>query len=398
MVAKPNKPENVVTSYRPISLLVTFSKIFERILMSRLSPILEKSNIIPDYQFGFRHHHGTPEQCHRIVAFVRDTLENKKYCSGVFLDVQQAFDKVWHYGLLFKLKKLLPTPFYLVLKSYLSERQFYVKVNNEISQIYNINAGVPQGSVLGPILYTIFTSDMPFSDNVLIATYADDTALLASSTCPIEASNIVQRELNEIEIWLNKWNIKVNTDKSVHVLFTLRKGVCPNLYINNNAIPQKDSVKYLGLHIDKRLTWSHHIKAKKEHLKIKTKRLYWLLGAKSQLNLENKVIIYKTILKPVWTYGIQLWGTASNSNIEILQRYQNITLRSIVNAPWFVSNNTIHNDLHIPKVKDEINRFSENYLGRLSNHCNPCAISLLDDTEEVRRLKRHHILDLPFRK
>lgn len=397
MVNKPNKPENVVTSYRPISLLVTFSKIFERIFISRLSPILEKYNIIPEYQFGFRHNHGTPEQCHRIVAFIRDTLENKKYCSGVFLDVQQAFDKVWHNGLFFKLKKLLPTPFYLLLKSYLSERHFYVRVNNETSQIYSINAGVPQGSVLGPILYTIFTSDMPTTSNVLVATYADDTAILASSTCPVEASNLVQNELNQIDTWLSKWNIKVNTEKSVHVAFTLRKGVCPSLYINNSEIPQKDSVKYLGLHIDKRLTWKNHIKAKKEHLKIKTRRLYWLLGPTSQLNLATKVLIYKTILKPVWTYGIQLWGTASNSNIEILQRYQNKTLRSIVNAQPFVSNKTIHNDLFIPKVKDEINRFSANYLQRLSNHCNPLAISLLDDTEEVRRLKRHHILDLPFR-
>ena len=112
------------------------------------------------------------------------------------------------------------------------------------------------------------------------------------------------------------------------------------------------------------------------------------MGPKSQLSLENKVLIYKTILKPVWTYGIQLWGTASNSNIEILQRYQSNTLRSIVNAPWFVSNKSIHDDLFIPKILEEIRRFSENYLGRLSNHINPLAIALLDETEEVRRLKR----------
>lgn len=158
LIAKPNKPENKVSSYRPISLLVTFSKIFERIFLRRLLPILENKNIIPEYQFGFRHKHGTPEQCHRIVNVITDALEKKKYCSAVFLDIQQAFDRVWHVGLLFKLKNNLPAPFYLVLKSCLNQRCFYVKVNNEMSTLRKIQAGIPQGSVVGTVLYTIFTS------------------------------------------------------------------------------------------------------------------------------------------------------------------------------------------------------------------------------------------------
>ena len=91
------------------------------------------------------------------------------------------------------------------------------------------------------------------------------------------------------------------------------------------------------------------------------------------------------MLKPIWTYGIQLWATASNSNIEILQRFQSKTLRSFVDAPWYISNKAIHDDLEIPLVKDEIKRFSKHYLDRLSNHNNPLAIMLLDDTNEVRR-------------
>lgn len=124
--------------------------------------------------------------------------------------------------------------------------------------------------------------------------------------------------------------------------------------------------------------------------------MYWLLGPKSQLSLENKILLYKTILKPIWTYGIQLWGTASNSNIEILQRFQSKTLRSIANAPWFVTNNTLHNDFKIPTVKCEIKKVSCSYLERLSNHINPLAITLLDETNTIRRLKRNHVLDLPF--
>lgn len=397
MIAKPNKPENMLSSYRPISLLVIFSKIFEKIFLQRLLPVLEKHNIIPDHQFGFRQKHGTPEQCHRIINVVTDTLENKRYCSAVFLDVQQAFDRVWHNGLLFKVKKVLPAPYYLFFKSYLSDRFFYVKVNDERSDIAEVKAGIPQGSVLGPVLYTLFTADMPVTNNVTVATYADDTAIVASSLCPAEASTLVQNEVNHIEKWLSKWNIKVNSSKSSHITFTLRKGDCPPITINGGVIPTQNTVKYLGMTLDRRLTWKPHIKAKQQQLKIKTRKLYWLLGPKSELNLNNKLRIYKAILKPVWTYGIQLWGTSAKSNVNMLERYQSKTLRLITNAPWFVTNKAILKDLEMETVKDEIRRFSENYLNRLSVHPNPLAVALLDNSNETRRLKRLHVLDLPLR-
>lgn len=213
----------------------------------------------------------------------------------------------------------------------------------------------------------------------------------------IEASNQVQNHLDRLSNWFKRWNISI-IEKSNYITYTLRKGDSPPIFLNNKEIPRTDCVKYLGMHLDKRLTWKQHIKAKRDYLNIKTKRMYWLLGQKSELSLENKVLLYKTILKPIWTYGIQLWGTASNSNIEILQRYQSKTLRMIVDAPWYVTNETIHRDLFISRIKDEINVYSSRYFERLSNHSNPLAISLLDDSEEVHRLKRLHVLDLPFRK
>jgi hypothetical protein len=104
-----------------------------------------------------------------------------------------------------------------------------------------------------------------------------------------------------------------------------------------------------------------------------------------ELSLENKLLIYKTILKPIWTYGIPLWGTARNSNIEILQRFQNKVLRSIVNAPRYVPNTIIHNDLQIPTVKAEITNFSTRYREKLITHPNELIPVLLEE-EEPRRL------------
>ena len=124
--------------------------------------------------------------------------------------------------------------------------------------------------------------------------------------------------------------------------------------------------------------------------------MYWLLGHSSHLSLANKVLLYKSLLRPIWTYGIQLWGSASNSNIEILQRYQSKTLRMITNAPWFVNNNNIHKDLKVLKVKELVKNHSTRYLQRLSYHENTLAICLLDESSDVFRLKRKNILDLEF--
>lgn len=150
------------------------------------------------------------------------------------------------------------------------------------------------------------------------------------------------------------------------------------------------------MHLDRRLTWRKHIETKRKELNFKTSKIYWLLGPKSKLSLENKLLVYKVILKPIWTYGIQLWGTASNSNIEILQRYQSKTLRSIVTAPWYVRNDVIHRDLNISTVKEEISKFSKKYLHRLNQHPNHHALNLLDNSLTIRRLKRTNALDLPF--
>jgi hypothetical protein len=125
--------------------------------------------------------------------------------------------------------------------------------------------------------------------------------------------------------------------------------------------------------------------------------MYWLLGCKSKLSTSNKLLIYKTILKPICTYGIQLWGTASTSNIEILERFQLKALRMIVVAPWYVPNTVIRRDLQITKVKEEIRRYSSQYSARLSAHPNGLVVNLMELPDDNRRLQRHLTNDLPTR-
>lgn len=153
MIQKPGKVAEKVESYRPINLLPVLSKLFEKLLLLRLSPIIEKHKLISNHQFGFRRKHATIEQIHRIVKRINNDMEAGRYCMVVFLDVSQAFDKMWYDGLLHKAKNSLSFDFYVVIKSYLIYRTFLVKYGNAVTQLKDIYSGVPQGSILGPMLY-----------------------------------------------------------------------------------------------------------------------------------------------------------------------------------------------------------------------------------------------------
>lgn len=388
MIPKPGKPPNAVSSYRPISLLPVISKLFEKILLKRLSPILEERKLIPSHQFGFRESHSTIDQIHRITDVIEKSLEGKKVCSSVFLDVAQAFDKVWHEGLKYKLYKLLPRQYASLLDSYISDRAFRIKQEDAYSDLKEINAGVPQGSVLGPVLYLLYTSDIPQLENDTIATFADDTAILAVGESHEEAANKLQTSINQINIWTKNWRITLNKNKSIHVNFTNKREQYVPIRIEDERIPYANTAKYLGLTLDAKLRWKAHIKKKRDELGIRYKKMYWLMGRKSTLSIYNKLLIYKQILKPVWTYGIQLWGCASESNTQIIQRFQNKVLRNIVDAPWYFRNSDLHRDLEMDTVREATTKFAKSHENRLLNHVNIEAIQLLDNTNQERRLKR----------
>jgi len=124
---------------------------------------LNSQDRIPNHQFGFRQAHSTVQQCHRITDVINKAKENQQYCTAAFLDVSQALNKVWHPGIPLKIKRILPSSYFNLLKSYLNERQFETKFNGEISSRFDIHSGVIQGSILGPLLYVLYTSDLPTS-------------------------------------------------------------------------------------------------------------------------------------------------------------------------------------------------------------------------------------------
>lgn len=370
VIHKPGKPSSQVNSYRPISLLSTLSKLFEKVIKKRLDAYVKSTSLIPPQQFGFRSHHSTCHQLLRVSEDIIKGFERKCHTTAVFLDVGQAFDRVWHEGLLFKLRDF-GFPVYLqnIVKSFLQDRTFSVNIGGILSSTRPIKAGVPQGAILSPLLYNLYTSDMPLSANVKTAVFADDT-LLYSTHSDIQISTMnVQESLDNLINWFTKWRIAINPNKSESKIFTLRRPNDPqNLVILGEEIswnPPDQAIKYLGIYFDRKLNWKFHINKKLNLAYGKLSKLFPLLNRKSSLSGKNGVLLYKSILRPLLLYACPVWGTASAGAIKKLQTFQNKVLRIILKCPWYVRNTQIHNELGISKIEDFIKKTALKFFTKL---------------------------------
>jgi hypothetical protein len=195
------------------------SKVFEKLLLKRLLRMVENNRLILNHEFSFRQRQSTIGQTHRIVQRINEALENKQYCSAAFLNASQLFDKVWHTGLLYKLRRSPPLNYFLILKSYLHSSHLLVKVETEYTELSSVNAG--------PLLYLLYTADLPTSPESTTATFADYSAVVAIDSDPAIASQKLQTDLFAIQNWFKKWRLKANESKSIHVTFTTRRETCP---------------------------------------------------------------------------------------------------------------------------------------------------------------------------
>ncbi|VVC31606.1 Reverse transcriptase domain [Cinara cedri] len=205
MLLKPGKPLEDVTSYRPISFLPGLSKLLEKCLLKRLKPIIEEKHLIPNYLFGCRNKHSTIDQVQRVTNVISEALEEKHYCCGVFLDLAQASDKVWHKGFFIKLCDQLPHTWCALFELYLTDRQFRVIHKEAITEWKDILAGVPQDSVLGSILYLLYTTDTPNDNNTTVAILTEDTAILSTSKNHLTATDNLQELIDNV--WTRRWKM-----------------------------------------------------------------------------------------------------------------------------------------------------------------------------------------------
>ncbi|GFY09381.1 RNA-directed DNA polymerase from mobile element jockey [Trichonephila clavipes] len=261
-ILKPGKPRGAADSYRPISLLPVLSKLAERLILSKLNDFLATNKILISQQHGFRPQLSTSHQLLRIVEYAKSGFKEKKCTGAVFLDIQKAFDRVWHTGLLYKLIKInAPPQLILIIKSFLSNRSFAVRVNDTHSSTKQIRAGAPQGALLSPTLFNIYVNDIPKTRQTTVCLYADDTAILTQSTNKNCITHFLHKHLAELEDWYRKWKISINPGKTEAVFFSLGNSTRkpPPIHVQNHPVPWSRSVNYLGVTLDEHLSFKDHI-------------------------------------------------------------------------------------------------------------------------------------------
>ncbi|GFU18063.1 probable RNA-directed DNA polymerase from transposon X-element [Trichonephila clavipes] len=273
-ILKPGKDPTRADSHRPISLLPILSKLAEKIISARLNEYLERNNILTPEQHGFRPRLSTSHQLLRVVEYIKDAIDRNQYTAAVFLDIQKAFDRVWHTGLLYKLIKYkIPPPLILLLNSYINDRSFTVKINRTYSLTKSAKAGIAQGSILGPVLFNLYVNDIIKSTNTMICMYADDTAILSRHYDPDTLTKNINTHLAHLEKWFSVWKIALNTSKTEAVSFS-RKRPPPEITLQNQRIPWSQHTKYLDVIIDKNLTFRQHITHTRNKFKNALRQLF----------------------------------------------------------------------------------------------------------------------------
>ena len=209
-----------VNIYRPISLLSIFDKIIEKLMHKRLYSFLEKNNILFCNQFGFRKNNSTVYALAQITEMIKVSIDKGKFGCGIFIDPRKAFDTVNHKILLMKLEHGIRDNVLKWFQSYLSNRKQYVSINGESSEPLEINCGVPQGSVLGPLLSLLYINDLPNISNVLdFYLFADDMNIYYESNSIQDLEKTINKELNKLYLWLNVNRLSLNIDKTNYKIF-----------------------------------------------------------------------------------------------------------------------------------------------------------------------------------
>ena len=362
-IPKPRKPPTHPDSYRPISLLSAISKLLERLIARRLEQHAQQTNLIPNKQFGFRKRHSTVAQLARITDFVTHGYNLKKHTGMVLLDIEKAYDTIWPQGLLRKLI-FYHFPAYLIhlIHSYLSGRTFTVVVDGARSSSRPQRAGLPQGAVLSPLLFTLYISDMPSLPHMHLALYADDTALLPQSW---RVDTIVRRlrmAVTQLQMYFIRWRLQVNTSKTEAIFFTKMRPILPShLRIENQDIPWTKEIKYLRLYLTPTLTFTTHTGRVAQVALGHLANLFPLLARDSTLTLATKLRLYLAVIRSTLTYGASVWCSTSATNIQTLQIVQNKYLRVFSASPKNTPISLLQSTLGVDLIRTYVHRLATTF-------------------------------------
>ena len=360
----------MLNNYRPISILPIISKIIERFVNKQLITFLDKYDIIYRNQYGFRKSYSTKLALVDLVTEIINDIDKGNFTLGIFLDLTKAFDTINHNILLSKLRfyGIRGIPFNW-FQSYLTNRRQFVHAYGYNSSTLHLNYGVPQGSILGPLLFLIYINDIPSSSNYFnFKLFADDSNLFHSFASKTFPTLETETNIEKVNNWCLANKLTINNEKTNYMIFSsARKNLTykPVLHFNNNVMKQVQCTTYLGLTIDQHLTWKPHIKK----VLSKINPLIGLLAKlRHYLPKATLVLLYNSLILPHLSYGLESWGSTYNTTLDPLYRQQKKLVRIISFKDRLTHSRPLFNSLGILDIFDQFKYQLATFMHDLTLH------------------------------
>jgi hypothetical protein len=343
------------SNYRPISILPAFSKILEKLAYKRIINYLDVNNILSESQYGFREGHSSDLAIQALSEKFYDIIDNDECMIGIFLDLSRAFDTLSHNILIRKL-------YYYGIRgtaldwvsNYLSGRKQFVSYNNSKSDTVDISLGIPQGSILGPLLFLLYVNDLcNISSKLYYILFADDSNMFVSGSSLSDMCEVLNRELDLVSDWLKANKLLLNIAKSSFMIMSSHhKTYDPvhyNICIDHVEIQQVNQCKFLGVTIDSHLSWNSHIQYISNKI---SKGIGILLRARQSLYIESLLTLYNSLIKPYFTYCITSWGNTTKGNMNKLYILQKKILRILTKSEFYAHTEPLYKKLKIMNICD----------------------------------------------
>ena len=369
LLLKPDKLPFLTTSYRPISLMTSIMKLFKR-----LRSYLEDIGFINKYQSGFRQNKSTYDHLFRLSQSVMESFSRGEHVVAAFLDVEKAFDNVWHNGLKYKIFMLdLPTKMTRWLSDFLVGRVIQVNMNGFLSDKISPVAGVPHGSVRSPLLFLICVNVLPKPHHRQNSKsqFADGTALWAASKNVQFAAKLLRKDLRKLVKWCAKWRIKLNPEKTKVIIFSrssLARNSEPILKLYSERLKIYPQMKFLGITFDSKFTFQKHFEEILGRCNTRYPRIRLLVNKKWGPSPSTILQIFKLCVRPVFEYGSLSTITTSDTIISKIQRLQNKFIRLALRLPKYISVKLLHDSSGFPYVKDRLLSCATRTLERISKN------------------------------